>query len=167
MIVFQLNIRTKIFLAIIIVVLVVFLDTFYITFYKSSQFLVNQAKEDHLQLLATLSSDIKNEMTYTEKIMDIVTIEIDKNKNIPEQIEVIKNRCKRFGAIFAFDSNGKVIFISDHSRFDIKPSLIYKSLKDSYPEFIKIKKSLIFAPLHPALKDYLLCFFSVYKYDRR
>ncbi|MGB9935373.1 MULTISPECIES: sensor histidine kinase [Thermodesulfovibrio] len=154
----HLSIRTKIFLSIIIVVLVVFIDTFYITFYRSEQAIVKQAKEDNLQLLSNWILNINNEITYTEKIMDLIAIEIDKDKNLEEQVEIIKKKCSRFYAFFAFDSNGGIVFRSDHSKIDFNPSMVYKSLKDGYPEFLNLKKSFIFAPSNSALRDYVFVF---------
>ncbi len=154
----HLSIRTKISLAIILVVLVVFVDTFYVVFYKSDQYLIQQVKDDHLELVRTWAAGIKNEIGFSEKIMELMTAEIDETKNLTDQLDLIKKRCKRFHAVFAFDSEGRVTALSDHSKLNFPPSLIFKYLKDAHPEFINAKRSFILAPPHPDLKDYIFVF---------
>lgn len=154
----HLSIRTKIFLAIIFVVLVVFVDTFYVVFYKSNQYLIQQAKDDHLELVRTWAAEIKNEIAFSEKIMELTSAEIDKTRNLTDQIDLIKKRCKRFHAVFAFDFEGRVAAMSDYSKLNFSPSLVFKYLKDVYPEFINAKRSFALAPTHPGLKDYIFVF---------
>ncbi|GEM_PF-4846162 len=154
----HLSIRTKISLAIILVVLVVFVDTFYVVFYKSDKYLIRQVKDDYLELVRTWAAGIKNEIAFSEKIMDLMTAEIDKTKNLTDQLGLVKKRCKRFHAVFAFDSEGRVTALSDHSKLGFSPSLVFKYLKDVHPEFINAKRSFILAPSHPGLKDYIFVF---------
>jgi len=154
----HLSIRTKISLAIILVVLVVFVDTFYVVFYKSDQYLIQQVKDDHLELVRTWADEIKNEINFSEKIMELMTVEVDKTKSLTDQLNLVKKRCKRFYAVFAFDSEGRVSALSDHSKLDFHPSIVFKYLKAVHPEYINAKKSFILAPTHPNLKDYILVF---------
>lgn len=154
----HLSIRTKISLAIILVVLVVFVDTFYVVFYKSYQYLIQQVKDDHLELVRTWAAGIKNEIAFSEKIMEMIAAEIDKTRNLTDQIDLVKKRCKRFHAVFAFDFEGRVTAMSDHSKLNFSPSLIFKYLKDVHPEFINANRSFILAPSRPDLKDYIFVF---------
>ncbi|MDI6727619.1 MAG: sensor histidine kinase [Thermodesulfovibrionales bacterium] len=154
----HLSIRTKISLAIILVVLVVFVDTFYVVFYKSDQYLIQQVKDDHLELVRTWAAGIKNEIAFSEKIMDLTSAGIDKTRNLTDQIDLVKKRCKRFHAVFAFDFEGRVTAMSDHSKLNFSPSLVYKYLKDVHPEFINANRSFILAPSRPDLKDYIFVF---------
>lgn len=154
----HLSIRTKISLAIILVVLVVFVDTFYVVFYKSDKYLIEQVKGDHLELVRTWAAGIKDEIAFSEKMMELTAAELDETKNLTDQINLIKKRCKRFHAVFAFDSEGRVTALSDHSKLDFSPSLVFKYLKDVYPEFINAKRSFTLAPSRSDLKDYIFVF---------
>ncbi len=151
------SIRSKIFLAIILTVIVVFADTFYVLHYKSSQYLIEQARNDYLAIVRSWANEITHEIDESIKITDMIAEDIDRDKSLTYQLEMLRSRFERFHAVYAMDSRGQIIDISPHIP-GFNPSPLFSYLKNTYPKFMNAKRSFILTPSKSNFKNYIFVF---------